>query len=293
MLLQFEATREEPKLIEPGLTEVINQLSTPQLFVSPETIVDATELETTQADEITSEPIIQPDIIDTTIVDTTAESLDPTMLNQLEQFADNIQQTTERLHQQVVNDAAPYAPTTSRLEEMAKSTRELVERISGRQTSPQEVIGFSVTIEPTETSVSEPAGTIAIDAQAANIAINDLNEIRVGIIDDSLFFTHLIELVLQSNGFQSQRMTSHDFSTAHISSLAIDALIVGSPISSNFAQAIEAAQSLSGMTVIRVTESGAEHTDINADATVARSKLIDIGLVLTNIFTKSLQQNVA
>ena len=342
VLLGLEATRVEPAY-DLGSIAVLERHATLPIWTPggdlPRSIVklDSSPLVTEQF-EPSSKQIVtlaenhlsaNDEVADSELVPE-RDYVDRTLLVMLEDFVSKIDETCHKLHVTMIADQMPYVSTTSRLEQLAHSTRELVSDISRQARASVATIPFeaALKIDPPTVSEVQPKGlelhTDAsfpidetpsigeqrIDTDSESVAveeeITETAEVssqetveslvveappkprRVLIVEESLFFRHLIGLAVQSAGFEtiSADTVENGLEQLH-QSPDFHAILIGSIVSAEIAQAISMSRQNHGSKVIGLVASedvGSHASDI--DACVSRSNPIQLISKLNQILSE-------
>ena len=256
--------------------------------------------------------------------------VDRTLLVMLEDFVSKIDETCHKLHVTMVTDKMPYVSTTSRLEQLAHSTRELVSDISRQARAAVSTIPFEapLKIDPPMVSEVPPKGLelntddsipvdqtlsigeqridadtecVAVEEESTETAVISSQETaeslvveappkprRVLIVEESLFFRHLIGLAVQSAGFETISAETVENGLEHLhQSPDFHAILIGSVVSAEIAQAISLSRQQHGSKVIGLVASddvGTHASDI--DACVSRSNPIQLISKLNQVLSE-------
>lgn len=175
-------------------------------------------------------------------LDSHSHCTDKTLLGMLEQFVAKLDDTCQRLHARMLTDETHYVSTTSRLEHLSQVTRELVDQIICQavpsltsikevQTELNDVLAMASALNAqVQTPVAEPI--VQIQPSPYSVELNKLTEEferllpstllntgvsptsnlesddaesgrrRVLIVEQSIFYRHLIASAVQSAGFE-------------------------------------------------------------------------------------------
>ena len=338
MLLELEATREEPEILE------LNSLARLERFVlqpvrhHSEPVTSLIETSSLHFDDSQTTTIsfetavgLSDDERSVVIAETCDRPhVDQAWLELLEQFVVQIDATCHRLHERMVADELPYATTTSRLEHLAATTRELVERVVFRpqldlaapmldrmETAvslmiPEHSLPQLMTVEvisevnrvgneSTFDTIVAPATLIGstdeTSVDGAPLVTPNLQELvkiqlaprRVLVVEESLFYRHLICLAAQSASYETHAVESIEQGVSALEqSSNFQAILIGSAITPEMAQAIEQHRQSHGLKVIGLK--GSEQTQLAADGVddqVARSQPHQLISVLDRLLEDS------
>lgn len=345
VLLGLEATREEPACDLMSIAVVERHQSLPVWVAPPEpelalAIREPDSLASEQLERFANEIVPLADseqlpVVPTTDRETECDYVDRTLLVMLEEFVNKIDDTCHKLHVRMVADEAPYVSTTSRLEQLAQSTRELVSDIARQARANVATIPFDMarSIEsPVTAAAAAAAAALPVNLEAdgmeeaakfpqpseeeAAVAttesadrVHDIQEEldraeesiqqivvdtpikpkRILIVEESLFFRHLIGLAVQSAGFDSCSAETVDQGMAYLhQSPDFHAILIGSVVSAEIAQAISMSRQMHGAKVIGlVATDSLERQSDDVDACVSRSNPIQLISKLNQILSES------
>jgi CheY-like chemotaxis protein len=248
----------------------------------------------------------------------------PPLLMMLEQFVVKLDDTCHQLHARMVADETPYVTTTSRLEHLAQMTRQLVDQI-GQQVrstgSPQadgssaEQIEFPAAGKPprlvdmstaavdlrpstfdarptpicrdeTEAETGLSIADFAVGPRESELVHSGLRPQRVLMIEESLFYRHLIGLAVQSAGYEFH---SADSVTRGLEVLDMSpdwsAILVGATVSAEIASVIQHLRQKNSVKVIGLTTSNYTGHDAagDVDAMVSKSHPQELIAILNRL----------
>ena len=336
LLLGFEATCEEPALMD---VESLQKLERHALqgFLSDEAqttieiLANAHDVSTAlvRSIPIVMTPAPVPSIAESRLVQ---DQFGRSLLAMLEQFVVKVDETCHRLHARVLADKAPYFTTTSRLEYLAQSTRELVEQMTHQSLEsalekidePSERLipwlSLEVSLPRLEdsppllavarsthevlhaTTLEERNGAADNESQSVqelSIVEYSLSRHRqehanvrprlVLIVEESLFYRHLIGLALQSAGYESLAVESMASGLDALGqSPQFCAILVSSTMSPEMSHVIERSRSTQGTKVIGLTmPDPVEFSAVEFDAQVAKSQPAQLIAVLNRLLNSS------
>ena len=360
LLLGLEATREEPGFSNlASLCELERRVHTGPWLTTDRTddLTSEQEIGVPRA-IICSEPAAHSGVISSTelILDRTVEYSNPAvfanrielpMLAMLEEFVVKVDETCQRLHENVSRDEAPYATTTSRLEHLAKTTRQLFEEmtqsIRGNNvpdvgdhpevgTGSDHLIGNPLTfasfaneqnlalsdpengeLAPGRPGDSPPfsagnfssAGRFNADTSefrkdklsivenlppsdemplATDVAVSP----RVLIVDESLFFRHLIGLALRSSGYECEALDPSKYDHCSLlNATSIRAILISSNVSVELARLISDLRLSHHKTVVGLTMYETDECICEVDASVMKTQLGQLVAVLDSLLGSS------
>ncbi len=244
-----------------------------------------------------------------TEITTAVIEVDPPLLTMLEQFVVKIDETCHHLHARMLRDESPYVTTTSRLEHLAQATRKLVEEIVQKSTTAgtstaedlfdpwelpathEELLAdlmedqaateerVAVDFPDLESIFSDqPATILSVDESALLAAEFEISEAafhsyRVLIVEESLFFRHLIGMAVRSAGYQSLEAESLEQGLEILEQTSdLNAVLVSSTASSAMAEAFDQFRRTQGVKVISLMSTDDEQGNaIEVDDRVSRS----------------------
>lgn len=341
VLLGLEATREEPAYDMSSIAVIERHLTLPNWVppVEPENAIVKLDRAAIVPDESERAakgivPLADSDLmnsIDEKNRELVAERdyVDRTLLVMLEEFVSKIDETCHMLHVRMVTDQMPYVSTTSRLEQLAHSTRELVSDIARQARASVETIPFetvpaipaAVMPEPVPMSLElhdEGLGEVvestpvpephfqAVDRHEeiseadAGVEQQSLDPVvvaappapkRILIVEESLFFRHLIGLAVQSAGFEACSAETVAQGLGFLNeSPEFHAILIGSVVSSEIAHAISFSRHNHGAKVIGLVASeSVERQSDGVDACVSRSNPIELISKLKQILSEPIE----
>ena len=339
LLLGFEATRAEPEF-ENVRTVLRLERHAQQAIWSPPNSKVCDSIHQTAESPLTlvssNTPIIDSDIAPTLSIVTTATAMeteiaiqekpfDQTLLAMLEEFVVKIDDTCHMLHVRMIAEDAPYVSTTSRLEHLSRSTRELVREIAhganAIESTPIEdsielptIHAFSAPLLVTEAvteSQTKANGShlllesvsIIGEAIPPEIAPPTIQPVihepvvvesntrpkRVLIVEESLFYRQLIGMAVQSAGFEP--------CTAETVAQGIDflkqscdfkAILIGTLINTEFSQAMDRSRIIYGAKVIGLLASDHDDRDgTGVDERVPRSNPLQLISTLNRVLNEA------
>ena len=337
LLLGFEAMREEPEFPDPESVRRLERF-TLQSLIYPVTELIAVEPQATSlviADSV--EPSDETQLVPHQEVPLEREAVSETsvedgLLTMLEQFVAQLDETCQRLHARMVEEEAPYVTTTSRLEHLAASTRELFDQLAQRSrggSSAPDVLMFHeslpmTTLEDAQLRTSET--DLAVVAERANwisdvaLELNETIELdettefrfddvitegsiafepagtapavavparRVLIVEESLFYRHLICMAVQSAGFEPLMA---DSGTQALEKLEhaddFSAILIGETVSAELAQAIATRRQSHGLKVVGITQTDRSQPELDGiDGHVLRSQPQQLVSILNTLLS--------
>ncbi len=348
LLLGLEATREEPGFSNlASLCELERRVHTGQWSTTHRTDDATSEPEIgAPLAMICSEPAAHSGVISSSelIIDGTVEDSNPvvfanridlSMLSMLEEFAVKVDETCQRLHENVSRDEAPYATTTSRLEHLAKTTRQLVEEmtqsIRGNNVpdvgdhledatfsdrlivNPVPLTSFAIEqnlalpqIHPIESTPTMLPG-VSLNAGTSEFRKDNRSMIenlqpsyempletyvavspRVLIVDESLFFRHLIGLALRSSGYECEALDPLKYDHGSLpNATSVEAILVSSNVSVELARLISDLRLSHHKTVVGLTMYDTDECSCEVDAKVMKTQLGQLVAVLDELLETS------
>jgi chemotaxis protein histidine kinase CheA len=252
--------------------------------------------------------------------------VDPQKVELLDQFTAKLDDTCRRLHARVLADEAPYVTTTSRLEHLAEETRLLAEEMirearlmrspptqphfenpphiftvtAARTASTIEDLSRPPLVLPVEpsviaapqlqrlTSITE-ASSQNVDPPVATVRANGL---RILIVEESLFYRHLLGIAVQSAGYEPQIAESVARGLEMLQQTTeLSALLVGSTLSPAMVCEIARRRRSSPIKVIGMTLPGHEKVPVpDLDARISKMHPQQLIAVLDKLLFEALEQ---
>lgn len=332
LLLGYEATREEPSYANLDSLLRIEQSAQQAAGIeddkpAADTNAIVSVFESAHDDSGSNSTMI-PVTDSCSVVSTSQSSLDPQKAVLLEQFTVKLDDTCRRLHARVLADEAPYVTTTSRLEHLAEETRLLAEemirearsmRLSPTQPdfeNPPHI--FTVTadriVSTTEdqskpplvlpvkpsviasdapqlqrlTSITE-ASSQKVEPPAATVRANGL---RILIVEESLFYRHLLGIAVQSAGYEPQIAESVARGLEMLQQTTeLNAILVGSTLSPAMVSEIAQRRRSRAFKVIGMTLPGHEKVPVpDLDARVSKMHPQQLIAILDKLLLEALDQ---
>lgn len=329
VLLGLEATREEPELPDAEGVRKLERFSlqtiwrpvTDMIPVAAEQPSVPFELIVESVDKTLLIPHVEP-VVERDAID--QHDVDDGLLTMLEEFVAQLDETCHRLHVRMVADQTPYVTTTSRLEHLAASTRELVEQMLQRtrgEMPSQEILTLHQPMSVPALPISQPnpttdsfvANDLASSMTNDTIDLDETTEFlftdlpsdvsvvcepappvaapvqRVLVVEESLFYRHLICMAVQSAGFEPSMAESvgqglqlleqsHDFS----------AILISEIISADLAQLIADRRQTDGLKVVGLTQTDRSSQVMEGvDGHVVRTQPQQLVQILSILLNKS------
>ena len=351
MLLSYEATRDQPDFPDPTLIRRIERYLAEPCWSVPELDLPFECVEEfNQAIDSNNEIDFEECHCSTSeiIEEVQSEALsDQNLLIMLAGFVNKIDDTCHQLHVRMVADETPYVSTTSRLEHLAQSTRDLVNQLlhehpaGTTSTIPQaedlqptetlqqsahfpELSSFrlptaeetqqtlhaktSVTLQRIDEEHDTSTNRLSAPAKQTSAANSSPEKVspeqpklepkqtpslpkvrRILILDQSHFYRQLIEMAVESAGFQSRTSDFNEPMLQELTSTAgFDAVIVGPESNEKFVLAIDHHRKNHGTKVIRMTATGGAQPDLPiADETISRSNPPHMIAALNRMFNST------
>jgi len=291
LLLAFEATREEP--VDCDMVELL-QLERQMLLTVPveQPATPALVVETPSSAEVN--PVV-PVAADQPVVPAPIErSLNRKLVTMLDRFATKLDDACQRLHRRMVADESPYVTTTSRLEHLSKATRQLARKLrvrtklipwasAGRQTIEAPMLNQrndSLALASTATNAHSIA---RLDDTRLNsettLQIDELPSVgmaeaarQVLILEESLFYRHLITIALRSSGYQTVTVDLKSEGLFELDQVnKVDAIVLGSKLTAEILDAVQRYREYQGGKVIVLSSSDSEPLPFDVDDQVTKS----------------------
>lgn len=282
--------------------EELPQFERPTIQPDVEILVAPTHAEEPVVEQIADSKT--PDSRDVTPVAATAEdSVEPTVLAMLQEFVIKLDEACHRLHADVVADEAPYVSTTTRLQHLIQVTRALVDQLVSRKRSVAQIALAKISAE----SVSSIEGSAfpalsreivsgsllsnekiampQIASPAASRVEHPAKQRCILIVEESLFYRQMINLAVQSVGFETVVIESVDSGIERLKqSQDYCAVLIGTLVSPDDTDVLEMARHEHGVKVIGLT-SGPYQTDSMTcfDDLVARSNPRQLRVILNRL----------
>lgn len=291
LLLGFEATREEPIVFD--MSDML-QLERQMLLTVP------VEQPAVVASEITETPVIHAPAIPLVTVEppvlpvSIEKNLNLKLILMLDKFATKLDEACQRLHRRMVADESPYVTTTSRLEHLSKTTRELVRKLRAR-TKPTARDSSKKQANATTVLESSPEALIALPVVANEHSITQLEDTRLNhetivqieelpasefarptrrilILEESLFYRHLITIALRSSGYDAVAFDSSSKGMVGLDqSNKIDAILLGSKVNEETLDAVLQYREVQGAKLIALNSADSEQFPFDVDDQVTKS----------------------
>ena len=325
MLLSYEATRDQPDFPDPTLIRRIERYLAEPCWSVPELDLPFECVEEfNQAIDSNNEIDFEECHCSTSeiIEEVQSEALsDQNLLIMLAGFVNKIDDTCHQLHVRMVADETPYVSTTSRLEHLAQSTRDLVNQLLHEHPAgTTSTIPQAEDLQPTETlqqsahfpelssfrlpTAEETQQTLHAKTSVTLQRIDEEHDTstnrlsapakqtkvrRILILDQSHFYRKLIEMAVESAGFQSRTSDFNEPMLQELTSTAgFDAVIVGPESNEKFVLAIDHHRKNHGTKVIRMTATGGAQPDLPiADETISRSNPPHMIAALNRMFNST------
>ncbi|WP_010582777.1 response regulator [Schlesneria paludicola] len=330
VLLGLEATREEPEIPDAEGVRKLERFSLQTIWQPVADMIpvqaDAPsipfELSIEPAGETQLVPHLEP-VVEREAVE--QDSIDDGLLTMLEQFVAQLDETCHRLHVRMVADQTPYVTTTSRLEHLAASTRELVEQIAQRSRSEMPAPEPLTLHEPPSFAalpVTQPLPLTADASEAQDQALSISNETidldetteflftdlpsevsvayepvppvaipshRILIVEESLFYRHLICMAVQSAGFEPCMAESAAQALEILEpSDEFSAILIGETVSASLAQLIADRRQSRGLKVIGLTQTDRSSQEMGGvDGHVLRTQPQQLVMILNRLLVET------